>query len=64
MLNTEYLCKNKYSKDLLGQVICNNLLCSTADIYTKYGIKIRYKRLIFKRLQNLVYNINQQCQKV
>lgn len=43
MLNTEYLCKNKYSKDLLGQVICNNLSCSTVDIYTKYGIKIRCK---------------------
>ena len=61
MLNTEYLCKNKYGKDLLSQVMCNNLLCSTVDIYTKYGIKIRYKWLIFKGLQNLVYNINQQC---
>ena len=61
MLNTEYLCKNKYSKDLLGQEICNNLLCSTVDIYTKYGIKIRCKWLIFKGLQKLVYNINQQC---
>lgn len=61
MLSTEYLCKNKYSKDLLGQVICNNLLCSTVDIYTKYGIKIRCKCLIFKGLQKLVYNINQQC---
>lgn len=61
MLNTEYLRKNKYGKDLLGQVICNNLLCSTVDIYTKYGIKIRYKWLIFKGLRKLVYNINQQC---
>lgn len=61
MLNTEYLCKNKYGKDLLGQAICNNLLCSTMDIYAKYGIKIRYKWLIFKGLQKLVYNINQQC---
>lgn len=43
MLNTEYLCKNKYGKDLLGRAICNNLLCSTMDIYTKYGIKIRCK---------------------
>lgn len=25
----------KYSKDLLGQVICNNLLCSTVDNYTE-----------------------------
>lgn len=24
-----------YGKDLLGQVICNNLLCSTVDIYAK-----------------------------
>ena len=61
MLNTEYLCKNKYSKDLLSQVICNNILCSTVDIYAKYEIKIRYKWLIFNRLQRLVYNINQQC---
>ena len=43
MLNTEYLCKNKYSKDLLCQVMCNNLLCSTVDIYAKYRIKIYYK---------------------
>lgn len=43
MLNTEYLCKNKYGKELLGQVICNNLLGSTVDIYAKYGIKIRCK---------------------
>lgn len=53
MLSTEYLCKNKYSKDLLGQVICNNLLCSAVDIYTKYGIKIRCKWLIFKWLQKV-----------
>nr|DAH91610.1 MAG TPA: hypothetical protein [Caudoviricetes sp.] len=26
---------HKYGKDLLGQVICNNLLCSTVYIYTK-----------------------------
>ena len=26
---------HKYSKDLFGQVICNNLLCSTVDIYTE-----------------------------
>jgi hypothetical protein len=25
----------KYGKDLLGQVICNNLLCSTVYNYTK-----------------------------
>lgn len=43
MLNAEYLCKNKYGKDLLGQVICNNFLCSTVGIYAKYGIKIHYK---------------------
>lgn len=35
MLNTEYLYKNKYGKYFLGQVICNNLLCFTVDIYTK-----------------------------
>lgn len=34
---------HKYGKDLLGQEICNNLLCSTVYIYTKNGIKIRYK---------------------
>lgn len=61
MLNTEYLCKNKYGKDLLSQVMRNNLLCSTVDIYAKYGIKIHYKWLIFKWLRKLVYNINQQC---
>lgn len=61
MLNTEYLYKNKYGKDLLGQVICNNLLCSTVDIYAKYGIKMQCKVLFIKGLQNLVYNINQQC---
>lgn len=61
MLNTEYLCKNKYGKDLLGQVICNNLLCSTVDIYTKYGINMQCKVLRINRLQKLVYNINQQC---
>lgn len=33
----------KYGKDLFSQVICNNLLCFTVDIYTKYGIKMRYK---------------------
>ena len=59
MLIAEYLCKNKYGKDLLGQVICNNLLCSTVDNYTKNGIKIRCKVLIFNGLQKLVYNINQ-----
>ena len=26
---------HKYGKDLLGQVICNNLLCSTVYNYTK-----------------------------
>ena len=52
---------HKYGKDLLGQVICNNLLCSTVDIYAKYLIKIRCKWLILKVLQKLVYNINQQC---
>lgn len=35
MLNTKYLYKNKYGKDLLGQGMCNNLLCSTVDIYAK-----------------------------
>lgn len=35
MLNIEYLCKNKYGKDLLSQVMCKNLLCSTVDIYAK-----------------------------
>lgn len=48
MLNTEYLYKNKYGKDLLGQVICNNLLCSTVDIYAKYGINMQRKWLIIK----------------
>lgn len=43
MLIAVYLCKNKYGKDLFCQVICNNLLCSTVDIYAKYRIKIRYK---------------------
>ena len=61
MLNTEYLCKNKYGKDLLSQAICNNLLCFTVDIYAKYGINMQRKWLIIKWLQNLVYNINQQC---
>lgn len=35
MLNTGYLYKNKYGKDLLSQGMCNNLLCSTVDIYAK-----------------------------
>lgn len=35
MLNTEYLYKNKYSKDLLSQFFCNKLLCSTVDIYAE-----------------------------
>ena len=35
MLNSEYLCKNKYGKYFLGQVFCNNLLCSTVYIYTE-----------------------------
>lgn len=61
MLNTEYLCKNKYGKDLLGQAICNNLLCSTVDIYAKYGINMQCKVLYIKWLRDLVYNINQQC---
>lgn len=61
MLNAEYLFLHKYGKDLLCQVICNNLLCSTVDIYAKYGIKTHCKWLIFKGLQKLVYNINQQC---
>lgn len=26
---------HKYGKDLLGQEICNNLLCSTMDIYAR-----------------------------
>lgn len=43
MLNTEYLFLHKYGKDLLGQVICNNLLCSTVDIYAKYGINMQCK---------------------
>lgn len=43
MLNAEYLYKNKYGKDLWGQAICNNLLCSTVDIYAKYGIKMQCK---------------------
>lgn len=43
MLNTEYLCKNKYGKDLLSQVMCNNHLCSTVDIYANYGIKMQCK---------------------
>lgn len=60
MLNTEYLCKNKYGKDLLGQVICNNLLCFTMDIYAKYGINMQRKVLCINGLQKLVYNINQQ----
>lgn len=34
---------HKYGKGFLRQVICNNLLCSTVDIYAKYGIKIRCK---------------------
>ena len=42
---------HKYGKDLLRQVICNNLLCSTVDNYTKNGIKIRCKILIFNGLQ-------------
>lgn len=42
---------HKYGKDLLGQVICNNLLCSTVYNYTKNGIKIRCKILIFNMLQ-------------
>lgn len=25
----------KYGKDLLGQAICNNLLCFTVDIYAR-----------------------------
>lgn len=61
MLNTEYLCKNKYGKDLFGQVICNNLLCSTVDIYAKYGINMQCKVLCINGLQKLIYNINQQC---
>ena len=43
MLNAEYLCKNKYGKDLLGQLFCNKLLCSTVNIYAKYGIKMQCK---------------------
>ena len=35
MLNSGYLCKNKYGKYFLGQVFCSNLLCSTVDIYTE-----------------------------
>lgn len=31
--------------------MCNNLLCSTVNIYTKYGINMQYKVLIFKWLQ-------------
>ena len=31
----------KYGKDLLSQVICNNLLCSTVYIYTK-KTKLKY----------------------
>lgn len=61
MLNTEYLFLHKYGKDLFGQVICNNLLCSTVDIYAKYGINMQCKVLCIKWLQKLVYNINQQC---
>ena len=34
----------KYGKDLLRQVICNNLLCSTVYIYTeKKRIKMQCK---------------------
>lgn len=32
---------HKYGKDLLRQVICNNLLCSTVDIYTR-KIELKY----------------------
>ena len=35
MLNTEYLCMNKYGKDFLSQLFCNNLLCFTTYIYAK-----------------------------
>lgn len=42
---------HKYGKDLLGQIICNNLLCSTVYNYTKNGIKIRRIVLIFRGLQ-------------
>lgn len=40
----------KYGKDLFGQIICNNLLCFTVYNYTKNGIKIQCKILIFNGL--------------
>ena len=38
---------------LLRQVLCNNILCSTVDIYTEKGIKMQCKVLIIRGLQKV-----------